>query len=789
MSSDFASPTDGPTSPTAVRWQRPDLTSQERARALLAVMTLPEKIAQLGSAWPGQEQVAGNVAPMQDVFARGDIRFEQVRQHGLGHLTRPIGTNPVSAADGARRIAELQADIVDHTRLGVPAIVHEECLTGFTAYTATVYPTALAWAATFHPNLVQAMAHAIGQDMSALGVHQGLSPVLDVVRDYRWGRVEETLGEDPYLVATMGTAYVRGLEKAGIIATLKHFAGYSAARAARNHAPVTIGPREMADTILPPFEMAIRDGAARSVMNSYSDIDGVPAGAHAALLTGVLRGEWGFDGTVVSDYGSVAFLKTMHRIVGTFGQAGAVALAAGIDVELPDTLCYGQDLADLVSAGAVPEELIDRAALRVLQQKAELGLLDPDWASGAHLAAAGRLNLDSPRNRAIAKEIAEKSIVLLKNNHALPLPSGPAAPGTVAVIGPCADDPLAFMGCYSYPNHVLPHHPDLGMGIAAPSFYASLVAEIPSSTVTLNRGCPIREDDRSEIAAAAAAAADADIAIAVVGDRAGLFGAGTSGEGCDVPDLQLPGVQADLLDALLETDTPVIVLLVSGRPYSLGRYADRAAALVQAFMPGEEGGAALAGVLSGRVNPTGKLPVQIPRLPGGLPTTYLHPPLGGNSKGISNLDPTPLYGFGHGLSYTTYSYDHLELSATSIPTDGQLDATVTITNTGTRAGEEIVQLYLHDVEAQLTRPVLALTGYTRVALQPGESTSLKFTVHADRTAFTGIDLTRIVEPGQIELHIGASAADIRCSTTFTLTGPTRQVGFGRALTTPVTIAT
>ena len=620
-------------------------------------------------------------------------------------------------------------------------------------------------------------------------MHQGLSPVLDVVRDYRWGRVEETLGEDPYLVATLGTAYVKGLENAGIIATLKHFAGYSAARAARNHAPVTIGPREMQDIILPPFEMAVRDGGARSVMNSYSDIDGVPAGASAHLLTEILRDQWGFTGTVVSDYWAVAFLKTMHRLVDTNGEAGATALAAGIDVELPDTLCYGGDLTDLVIAGTVDEALIDRAAARVLRQKVDLGLLDPDWTADSHLEAANTVQLDSTRNRSIARQLAEQSVVLLANNGALPLPAGPGAPAGIAVIGPCADDALAFMGCYSYPNHVLPHYPSLGVGIAAPSLYASLRTEMPSSRLTFTAGCPIRDQDRTGIDAAAEAAAAADLCIAVVGDRAGLFGAGTSGEGCDVPDLRVPGVQGELLDALLDTGTPVVVVVVSGRPYALGEYARRAAAIVQAFMPGQEGGGAIAGVLSGRINPTGKLPVQIPRLPGGQPSTYLHPPLGGNSEGISNLDPTPLYPFGHGLSYTSFDYTDLQLTADSIPTDGQLDISALITNTGTVAGEEIVQLYLHDVQAQLTRPVIQLAGYSRVPLQPGQSARVAFTLHADRTAFTGIDGTRIVEPGDIDVHLGASAADLRCSDTFTLTGGLRTVGTDRVLTTPTRTTT
>lgn len=765
-------------------WHDTSATPLQRARALLAEMTLEEKVAQLGSAWPGNEQVSGNVAPMQDVFSQGAATFEQRRAHGLGHLTRVFGTAPVDVAEGTRRIVELQRDIIDNTRLGIPAIVHEECLTGFTTYGATVYPAPLAWAATFDPTLVERMAEKIGADMRAVGVHQGLSPVLDVVRDHRWGRVEETMGEDPYLVGMLGSAYVRGLQQAGVIATLKHFVGYSASRAARNHAPVSVGPRELRDVFLPPFEMAVRDAAAGSVMNAYVDIDGVPVGADATLLTDILREEWGFEGTVVSDYWAIAFLATMHRVADTAVDAGALALAAGIDVELPDALCYGPELVERVRRGEIDEALVDRSALRVLRQKAELGLLDPDWSPES--TVDDTVDLDAATHRALAREIAERSVVLLTNDGTLPLP-----PQTrrIALIGPCADDPLAFLGCYSYPNHVLPRYPDLGMGVDVPSLAQALRSELPDAKITTVPGCGVADQDRSGFAAAAEAAAEAEVCIVVVGDRAGLFGAGTSGEGYDAPDLRLPGVQDELVSTVLDTGTPVIVVVVSGRPYALGEHADRAAAVVQAFMPGEEGGTALASILSGRTVPSGRLPVQVPRHAGGQPATYLHPPLGGNSEGISNLDPTPAFPFGHGLSYTTFDYDGLTLSAERVPTDGSLDITVDVRNSGDRAGAEVVQLYLNDVQAQVTRPVRQLAGFARVDLAPGETARVTFTLHADRTSFTGRDLRRIVEPGRIEVLVGRSAADLPCSASFELVGPLRVVGPDRVLSTPVTVTT
>ncbi len=755
----------------------------ERVDALLGEMTLEEKLAQLAAAWVGAELGSGNVAPLQEAFA-DPAPLEEASAHGLGHFTRPLGTSPVDPVDGARRLAGLQRDLVARTRLGIPAIAHEECLTGFTTFGATVFPTPLALAATFDPEAVERMTRAIGESMRAVGVHQGLSPVVDVVRDYRWGRVEETFGEDPYVVGTMGSAYVRGLEACGLVATLKHFAGYSASQAARNHAPVALGPRALRDVLLVPFEMAVREGGARSVMNSYSEIDGVPAAADANLLTGVLRDEWGFDGVVVSDYWAIAFLLIMHRVAAVPADAGALALEAGIDVELPHVGCYAEPLAEAVRAGRVPERLVDRAARRVLRQKAELGLLDPDWSPESPAMAAGELDIDPPGHRALARELAEASVVLLANDGALPLQRA----RTVALVGPCADDPLAFLGCYSYPNHgVMQGHPGLGLGIEVPTLLDALRAELPEVTVVHEPGCPISEPDRSRLPAAAEAARAADLCIAVVGDRPGLFGRGTSGEGCDAEDLSLPGVQDELLGALLETGTPLVLVVVSGRPYALGPYAGRPAAALQAFLGGEEGAAAIAGVLSGRVTPSGKLPVQVPRGAGAQPSTYLHPVLGGNSEGVSNIDPTPMFPFGHGLSYTTFEYSDFSLSAEEIPTDGEVEVRCVVRNAGDRAGAEVVQLYIADPVASVTRPVIQLAGFARVRLEAGEGARVAFRLHADRTAFTGVDLRRIVEPGEIRVMVGASSADIRARGAVRLTGDVRVAGPDRVLTTPSSV--
>ena len=775
--------------PGTAPWRDRGRTIGERVEALLAEMTLEEKIAQLGSVWmqPANEPGDGpNVAPLQDAFmppGADPVEPGDRFVNGVGHLTRVFGTAPVSPAEGVERLRSLQERVIAENRLGIPAIAHEECLTGFATYGATAYPTPLAWAATFDPDLVRRMGRAIGDDMRSVGVHQGLAPVLDVVRDYRWGRVEETLGEDPYLVGSIGAAYVRGLEDAGIIATLKHFAGYAASRAARNHAPVSMGGRELADVILPPFEMALREGGARSIMNSYTDVDGVPAAADAGLLRRLLREEWGFTGTVVSDYGAVMFLSTMHRVAANDAEAGAVALQAGIDVELPETRCFGGNLVEEVKAGRVDESVVDEAVRRVLHQKIELGLLDgdpvvPDDASG--------VDLDSPRNRELAAAIAERSIVLLRNDRGV-LPLDPGTTAKLAVIGPCADDARTLMGCYAFPNHVLDRYPDHGMGLPVETILERVRAEFPDADVRYARGADVSGDDDSEIARAVEVAAEADLALLFVGDRAGLFGGGTSGEGCDVEDLRLPGVQGRLVEAVLATGTPVVLVVVSGRPYAIGGYTD-AAATVQAFFPGVEGAAAIAGVLSGRINPSGRLPVQIPGSPFINPTTYLQPVLGGRTDGITVLDPTAAFPFGHGLSYSTVAYEALKTGRAEYGTDGTVEARVTVRNTGDRKVEEVVQLYASDPVAQVVRPLVWLVGFTRVPLEPGEAREVVFDVPTDAFSFTGLDGHRIVEPGAIVLSSGPSAADLPLSAEIRLVGDVRRLGSDRRLTTAVRVA-
>ncbi|MEW2222096.1 glycoside hydrolase family 3 N-terminal domain-containing protein [Streptomyces sp. NPDC006990] len=760
-------------------------------------MTLQEKVAQLFGVWVGASDEGGEVAPFQHDMGEA-VAFDELLPHGLGQLTRPFGTAPVDPAVGALSLLRTQQRIVRANRFGIPALAHEECLAGFATWGATAYPVPLSWGATFHPELIHEMAAAIGRDMSSVGVHQGLAPVLDVVRDVRWGRVEETIGEDPYLVGTIATAYVRGLESAGVVATLKHFAGYSASRAGRNLAPVAMGARERADVILPPFEMAVRESGVRSVMHAYTDTDGIPSAADGQLLTGLLRDTWGFEGTVVADYFGIAFLKTLHGVVGSFGEAAGAALDAGVDVELPTVKAFGGPLTDAIAQGLVSEELVDRAVRRVLVQKAQLGLLDASWnpvpsvlraaeqadssAGGTPDALRGTVRLDTSENRKLARRVAEQALVLLSNDGTLPLAAGrgSGAPARIAVIGPNAENPTAVLGCYSFPVHVGNLHPGTPPGIELPTLRAACAAEFPRSEIVAAQGVDIDGTDTTGIEEAAELARGADLVIVALGDRAGLFGRGTSGEGCDAENLALPGVQQQLLDALLDTHTPVVVALLAGRPYALGRAVHEAAAIVQSFFPGEEGTRAIASLLSGRTAPSGRLPVSVPSGPGAQPSTYLAARLGHSSE-VSSIDPTPAFGFGHGLTYTDFEWSDLDVQCGRTSTEGEFALSCTVRNTGVRKGVEVLQVYLHEPVASVVQPVQRLVGYVRLDLDPGRAARVNMAIPADLASFTGREGHRIIEPGGLELRLGTSSTDPRFTVPVTLTGPVRTVDHTRRL--------
>lgn len=752
--------------------------ADQHVEGILARLTLDEKVAQLVGLWASANDAGGgNVVPMQHEMAEAGA-FEAYAAHGLGRADRVYGTEPIEPAAGARNVLALQRWLRDNGP-GIHALVQEENLVGLMTYGATVFPSPPAWGATFDPDLVERMGTAIGATTRAAGVQLGLAPVLDVVVDNRWGRTEECISEDPYLIGVLGSAWIRGVQSQRVIATAKHFAGHAASLGGRNQGPASVGPRELADVHLLPFEMAVRLADVGSVMHSYASIDGIAPAGSRWLLTETLRDRFGFTGFVVADFMGITFLHTQHRVAADLTEAGMLALTAGVDMELTNGQCYPL-VADAIRRGEFDEAVLDEAVRRVLRAKAAVGLLDD--ADPTVLPDPGTLDLDPVEHRALAARVAEASVVLLENAGALPLA---ATGGTLAVVGPVADLPRALLGDYAFPNHVEERF-DVPPGMDVPTVLQRLREELPGWTVTHAAAGTWQGSTDAELEEAVAVAAQAELVVAVVGDKAGLFGRGTVGEGCDVRTLDLPHRQRELVDRLLATGRPVVVIVVSGRAYALDVARGRAAAVVQAFFPGEEGAAAIAGVLSGRVNPSGRLPISMPVDADASPYTYRQGAYG-TTQPISEVPSAALWPFGHGLSYTTFGYDGARAGSQSMATDGRVEIGVTVTNTGERAGAEVVQLYAQDCYAQVVRPLTELVGFARVTLDPGESARVVFDVAADRLSFTGVALQRIVEPGDVVFRIGRSAEDTVAELPVRVTGPTRVVGSDRELVTGVRV--
>lgn len=748
----------------------------ERVGDLLGRMTLDDKLGQLGSAWSFE-------LTTDNVFSRE--RAEQLAAHGLGHVTRVGGASSYGRAEAARFANAVQRYLVEDTRLGVPAIVHEEICSGLMARGTTIFPQAVGVASTWEPELSRALADTVRAQMRAVGAHQGLSPVLDVCRDPRWGRTEETFGEDPYLVSKMGVAFVRGLQgddlRRGVVATGKHFVGYGASEGGLNWAPMHVGPRELHDVYLHPFEAAVREGGLSAVMNAYNELDGVPCAASHDLLTELLRTAWGFDGCVVSDYFAVRQLAAYHRLVDGGPEAAAAALTAGVDVELPSTDCYGDPLREALDRGLLSESVVDVAVRRVLATKFALGLFEQPYVDADAVASVG----ENASERALARTIADKSLVLLKNDGVLPLADDAR---TIAVIGPNADDLRNLLGDYSYPAHAesltemlrsggnvfsigLPERLEFDDPLPdAPTILDALTARL-GERVRFARGCDVNSESSEGFDEAVALAAAADVAVLVLGDKAGLTDDCTSGESRDRASLDLPGVQEEFARAVIETGTPVVLVLVTGRPCGSAWLHERSSAVLLAWLPGQEGADAVADALTGVSSPGGKLPITFPRSVGQIPTYYAHKVSGGRShwKGdYVDTPASPLYPFGHGLSYTTFAL--LDASAESA-TVGWHDAIVVrvrVQNTGERAGDEVVQLYVRDPVATVTRPVLELKSFARLSLAAGELRVVTFHVPVGQLGFHGRSLTYEVEPGAFELFVGTSSADLLPAGTVTV---------------------
>lgn len=757
----------------------------DRVDDLLRQMTLDEKLAQLGSAW---------------IFELlTDMQFDEIKatahmSHGLGHITRLAGASSLSPRRGAALANQIQTYLREKTRLGIPAIIHEECCSGYMARNATCFSQIIGLASAWDPELTRAMAGVVRRQMRAAGAHQGLSPLLDVVRDPRWGRVEETFGEDPYLVALNGVHYVQALQAEDwtdrIIATAKHFVGYGVPDGGFNWNPAHIPARELRETFLLPFEAAVKEADLQSVMNGYNELDGVPCAGNEELLDTILRKEWGFDGVVVSDYFAVDQLQMAHHVTVDKSDSAVCALKAGIDIELPSTDCYGAPLKEAIARGEIDEAIIDRSVTRILAQKFALGLFENPFID------ADAIVLDTPDERKLARTIAEKSIILLKNDGGL-LPIAKTTP-KIAVIGPQADSTRNLVGDYAYICHIesLMEARKKGQGnlnmpvpdamevdsafVPMQSILEVLRSAVSGQTQILYaRGCDVLGEDRSGFAAAVDAAKQADVALLFLGGKSGLTDDCTCGEARDRADLNLTGVQQELLEAVHATGTPTVLVVIDGRPLSIGWAAEHLPAIVEAWLPGEEGAAAVTDVLFGDVNPGGKLPITVPRHVGQIPTYYNHKPSGGRSHwkiDYVDLSHTPLWPFGHGLSYTQFKLDNLSLDKSSVQAGETVSIQVDLSNVGPRQGSEVVQLYVCDEVASVTRPIKELKGFSRVELQPGERCTVTFELAIDQLAFYDRNMRFVLEPGTIKLMVGTSSANLPLQSSVEITGETVEVG-------------
>jgi beta-glucosidase len=751
----------------------------ERVQDLLARMTLAEKIAQLGSCWVFELQDEAGFSPGKAAALIGQ---------GIGQITRVGGGSTLAPQEIAKMANTIQAYLVNHTPLGIPAIVHDECCSGYLALGATCFPQIIGLASTWMPELVERMTGVIRTQMRAVGTHQGLSPVLDVTRDPRWGRVEETFGEDPLLAAHMGIAYVRGLQgtnlQDGVMATGKHFVGHGVSEAGLNCTPVHLGPRELREVYLMPFEAVIREAGLASMMNAYSELDGVVVASSRAIMTDLLRCELGFDGLVVSDYLAISMLHDYHRVASDPAEAARLALNAGIDVELPTTKCYGAPLLDAVQAGSIAESLIDTAVERILQKKFKLGLFENPYVEIDRVPSV----YETPEQRRLARQIATHSIVLLKNDGVLPLPK---TVKTMAVIGPNAHQARHLLGDYSHPAHLenlLERNPDLitvlkwepqsaGLiegSVRVPTILDAIRQKVsPETRVLFAPGCPVNDIDRAGFDEAVTVAQAAEVIILAVGDKSGLTMDCTCGESRDRADLGLPGVQEELIRAIAALGKPIVVVLVNGRPLAIPWIAENIPALVEAWLPGEEGGAAIADVLFGDANPGGKLPMTFPRAVGQIPIFYSHKPSGGRSQwhgDYVSLPTTPLFPFGHGLSYTEFEYSNLRMDPPHVEADGRVTISAEIKNIGARAGDEVVQLYIRDEVASVPRPVKELKGFKRIHLDPDETRTVVFEMPIDQLGFYDEAMRLVVEPGTVQVMIGGSSEDIRLNASFEILG-------------------
>ncbi|WP_405181041.1 glycoside hydrolase family 3 C-terminal domain-containing protein [Nocardia sp. NBC_01377] len=768
------------------------LGADERARLLLEQMTVAEKARQLTC--------------LMSMLVLGEGRLIEdnatmMLATGIGGLVCPQTEDPSRIASG---VNDIQRFLTERTRLGIPALFQVEALNGVVAPRHPVFPTPIALASTWSPDLVERMAEVIRKQMVRLGLRHALSPVLDIAFDPRWGRIHETYGEDPQLAAAFGVAFVRGLQGTdltqGVLATAKHFLGFGLGQGGLNASSFEAGSRFTREVMALPVEAAINVAGLRSVMTSYGDVDGIPAGVSRELLHDLLREEMGFNGFVIADYMAMQHALDRQRVATTKAEVARMALHAGLDLEAPFIFAYGETLAAEVEAGRVPMAELDTSVLRLLTAKFELGLFESPYVpeGPVHVTAT------TAEGTEVADELAEQSIVLLENDGVLPLKSG----AKVAVIGPLGHEAHQQFATYTYPvgREMYRFMASGGLGnlVGTDSFRAEAegpetadlgcedyvrlrygvrslaeeIAERADVVVEAGSGLTERLDDAA-IDRAVAAARDADIVVLALGGHSAAIGGGTEGEGTDTADIALPAVQQELADAVAATGTPLVVVLVQGRPYPLPPSVLQARALVVSSFAGQSGTSALARALFGEINPGGKLPYTIPRHGGQVPIYhYQRADSGYRREAVirgmhyRDMSATPLYSFGSGRSYTRFDLTDLEVTP-RISTDGVAEVALTVTNVGDRAGAEVVQLYIRVNAAVVTRPAQQLAGFARVQLDPGRSARVTLRVSADQFAFSGLDHRIAVEPATVDLFVGSSSDDHRMDASIEVTGDRR----------------
>lgn len=741
------------------RYKNAALPVEERVADLLSRMTLEEKLRQLI-----MENVRGRLFKQGEWQPQG--AKDLFRDIGIGAVRDMLKEPEIAAPD----INKVQQYLVNETRLGIPALVIAETLHGLMTPGSTIFPQAIGLASSWNTELIKGVAATAAKEARAVGVAQSLAPDLDLARDARWGRVEETYGECPYLVERMAVAYITGLQGTDknigpehIAATIKHFAAHGSPESGLNLGPVSVGERELRTTFLPPFEAAIKEAGALCVMPAYSEFDGIPVHISKFLLDTILRKEWGFEGYVIADFGAAEMVQNYHHTVETLEEAGKKCFEAGLDLEAPSELTF-KGLRDYVERGEISEDRIDQAVARVLRVKFLTGLFENPYADPEHAVATVRCNAHLEQ----ALQAAHETMVLLKNDNNL-LPLDASRLKSVAVIGPNSD--YAQLGDYSYVKEtdVTP--------------LQGLRDRLPDS-VKINHaeGCTIWGQSTDGITEAVRVAKESDLAILFVGGASATKGGigwgsqakehATCGEGYDRTDLDLPGKQQELVEAVVATGTPTVVVLINGRPLSITWINQHVPAILEAWYPGEQGGYAIADVLLGRVNPSGKLPISFPKTVGQVPVFYNHKPsargfyeehgsLEKPGRAYVFMDPKPLYEFGYGLSYTTFEYADLKVSPAEIRPGETVQVSVDVKNTGGREGKEVVQLYINDVVSSCTTPVKQLRAFAKINLKPGETQTVTFTLGRKDMELLDEHLQPVVEPGKFEVMVGGLKSEFR----------------------------